>query len=44
MAKGTMAGFGPDPEDDDDDEGGHYTADGRILTTSWMMGMGRAAV
>ena len=38
--KGTMAGFGPDPEDDDDDEGGNYTADGRILTNIVMMGMG----
>src|SRR3546814_3393414 len=23
--KGTMAGFGPDPEDEDDEEGGNYT-------------------
>jgi 23S rRNA (adenine2503-C2)-methyltransferase len=39
--KGTMAGFGPDPEDDDaDDEAGHYTADGRMLTNIVMMGMG----
>src|SRR3546814_2097229 len=40
--KGTMAGFGADPEDDDDadDEGGNYTADGRILTNIVMMGMG----
>ena len=36
-----MAGFGPDPEDDDaDEEGGHYTADGRMLTNIVMMGMG----
>jgi len=39
--KGTMAGFGPDPEDgDDEEEGGNYTADGRILTNIVMMGMG----
>src|SRR3546814_17766592 len=38
--KGTMAGFGPDPEDEDDEEGGNYTADGRILTNIVMMGMG----
>ncbi|MGN6690941.1 MAG: 23S rRNA (adenine(2503)-C(2))-methyltransferase RlmN, partial [Sphingopyxis sp.] len=38
--KGTMAGFGPDPEDDDGEEGGNYTADGRILTNIVMMGMG----
>jgi 23S rRNA (adenine2503-C2)-methyltransferase len=39
--KGTMAGFGPDPEDDDaDEEGSHYTADGRMLTNIVMMGMG----
>ena len=39
--KGTMAGFGPDPEDDDaDEEAGHYTADGRMLTNIVMMGMG----
>src|SRR3546814_14896235 len=38
--KGTMAGFGADPEDEDDEEGGNYTADGRILTNSVMMGMG----
>jgi 23S rRNA (adenine2503-C2)-methyltransferase len=39
--KGTMAGFGADPEDEDfDDEAGHYTADGRMLTNIVMMGMG----
>src|SRR3546814_17885791 len=38
--KGTMAGFGPDPEDEDDEGGGNYTADGRILTNIVMMGMG----
>ena len=40
--KGTMAGFGADPEDDDADEdaAGHYTADGRMLTNIVMMGMG----
>src|SRR3546814_10098233 len=38
--KGTMAGFGADPEDEDDEEGGNYTADGRILTNIVMMGMG----
>ena len=40
--KGTMAGFGADPEDEDadDDAVGHYTADGRMLTNIVMMGMG----
>ncbi len=39
---GTMAGFGPDPDeaDDETDEGGNYTADGRMLTNIVMMGMG----
>ncbi len=38
--KGTMAGFGADPEDEDAQEEGHYTSDGRLLTNIVMMGMG----
>lgn len=42
--KGTMAGFGADPEDEDaqdeNGEGSHYTSDGRLLTNIVMMGMG----
>ena len=39
--KGNMAGFGTESaEDEEDDEGGHYTADGRMLTNIVMMGMG----
>ncbi|MEL6541482.1 MAG: 23S rRNA (adenine(2503)-C(2))-methyltransferase RlmN [Pseudomonadota bacterium] len=38
--KGTMSGFGADPEDDDAEESGHYTSDGRLLTNIVMMGMG----
>jgi 23S rRNA (adenine2503-C2)-methyltransferase len=36
--KGSMAGF--DGDGDDDEAGGHYTADGRLLTNIVMMGMG----
>ena len=38
--KGTMAGFGADPEDEDAEDAGHYTSDGRLLTNIVMMGMG----
>jgi 23S rRNA (adenine2503-C2)-methyltransferase len=43
--KGSMAGFGPPPDeadllDEDDDEAGDYTANGRLLTNIVMMGMG----
>jgi 23S rRNA (adenine2503-C2)-methyltransferase len=43
--KGSMAGFGPAPDeadllDEDDDEAGDYTANGRLLTNIVMMGMG----
>ena len=38
--KGTMAGFGADPEDEDAEDSGHYTSDGRLLTNIVMMGMG----
>src|SRR3546814_21112594 len=36
--KGTMAGFGSDPEGaDDEEEGGHYTAEASFLATIDMM-------
>ncbi|APG62429.1 23S rRNA (adenine(2503)-C(2))-methyltransferase RlmN [Sphingorhabdus lutea] len=41
--KGTMRGFGPNPDDadfEDDDGAAEYSADGRMLTNIVMMGMG----